>query len=360
MTTFESESHTILKTSSTYITLQNIADILSSTDNQELLKHRFKSSTVNWDYMVMVASRYLMLPAIYCQLQQKALLPYLPPDLVLYLEEITSLNRDRNQALLQQAWEVSELFNNAQIDFVFIKGAAILAHLIPTDIGARMVGDLDIVIAPNQAKKAFKLLEAHGYTKTIAFNYETKNFRHLPRQINPTRIGAIELHTEVLVYKHRGLIKPIELLERRQTVQGLQVPRSIDSIKIAVFTTQLNDHAHRYGTLHLKTIYDCLILGLPKTAKLLETLSAQPYANTFLELSSIYFPEFKPVFTTRYAEILRKYYVYKLKHPKLGSWFHHSLFTFHGLTARIKLVLYNNSYRTHILKNKFRLKKDEK
>ncbi|WP_299396398.1 nucleotidyltransferase family protein [uncultured Gelidibacter sp.] len=346
-----------MTTNPIYITIRHIADILNRQDNQHLLRKRFQESAVDWDHGVIIASQYLMLPALYCELKRKDLLSDIPSDLKLYLEEITSINRNRNKSLLKEADEISALFNQAQIDFVFIKGTVMLANLATEDIGARMVGDIDVVVHPDHIQQAYKLLQAHGYTDTIDFNYETKNFRHLPRQLNPNKIGAIELHSEVLIYQYKKLINIMELLKNKQTIRNLNVPSHEDSIKIAIYTTQINDHAHLFGHLNLKTIYDCLILDLYKKQHLLTNLSQRSYSNSFLELSSLYFPELKPINEKRYSKALKYYYKFKLINPKLGRLTYQSIYYFQQISKRLKLFLNNKSYRAHIFKNIIEFKK---
>lgn len=345
-----------MKTTSPFTTLQHIVDILSPQDNRGTLSKKFKNSEVNWDQVVIMASQYLMLPALYCELKRKDLLSDTPPDLLLYLEEITTMNRDRNKSLLIEAKEISSIFNQAQINYVFIKGTAMLAHLASDDVGARMVGDIDIVVQPNQLKHAFQLLETHGYTETIDFNYEPKNFRHLPRQINPDNIGAIELHSEVLLHKYRSHIDVTTLISYKQTVNGLYIPTEEDSIKIAIFTAQINDHGHLFANLNLKILYDCLRLGLHKNRRLLESLSQVTESNSFLELASIYLSALKPSKTISSSQYKKIYYSFKMENPRLGRIVHKTFYSVFEAFERVKLLIENKSYRAHILKNKLKCK----
>lgn len=347
-----------MTTTSHHLTLQHIAGILSFKDNQCQLAEQFKTS-VDWDHMVRLSSQHLMLPALYSQLKNKALLSYIPTELALYLEEIARLNSNRNIELYNEAKIISNLFEEAQIEHVFIKGAAIISHLAKGDIGTRMIGDLDIVIAAHQLLQAFNLLKDHGYTKTISFNYTPKNYRHLPRQINAEKLGAIELHREVLIHDYSTLININDLLKHKQKIQGLYVPRQEDSIKIAIYTTQINDHAHTFGNLHLKAIYDCLLLNLHSDTELIERLSAHKQANTFLELSGLYFPSLKPTITKRRSKGLRSYYFFKLKNPKLGGLIQRASYAIFIHSKRIKLILNNKSYRGHLLKKKIYLKQSD-
>lgn len=342
--------------SSTYLTLQQIADILSFKPNEVELAEYLSSHPIHWDGIVMVASQHLMLPALYCRLKAKNLLSYIPPDLEAYLEELTAINRNRNEELLTEAREVSELFDRAQIEHVFIKGIALIGGNTFHDRGERMIGDIDILIKPHQSQDAFDLLEYHGYTEKVSFNYELRDYRHLPRQINPNKMGAIELHIDLLIHKYSALIDKNALFQRKSRIHGISVPSSEDAIKIAILTTQINDHAHVLGYLKLKSTYDCLALGLQDTHDLLHELSHEKHSQSFLEMSSLFFPELTPSQTSPTSHRLKSYYLFKITHPTIGRVLQQTVALVHATSLRLKLFIGNKSYRMHILKNKLGLK----
>lgn len=336
----------------TFSTLQCITEILSFKTDAESLIPKFEAYEVCWDDVVRVSSYHLMLPALYCQLKAKKLLPYIPKDLELYLEKITAINRNRNEVLLNETLAISDLFNMAQIDHVFIKGIGLIAGNTFKDIGERMIGDIDIVVAPDQLQEAFDLLEANGYTERIAFDYEPINYRHLARQINPEKMGAVELHQEVLIHTYKHLIDKTLLLKNKQCINGINVPSAKDAIRIAILTTQINDKAHLFGYLKLKSIYDCLVLGLAHDKRLLHDLSTLKQSQSFLQLSSIFFSELKPTETNSYSRALEKYYYYRMSHPKIGKYLQKTLYMVDSVMDRLNLFLGNKSYRLHIIKNK--------
>lgn len=339
--------------------LQLIFDILSFKTNGNTLRSMIQTSEVNWDAVVTTASQHLMLPALYCQLKAKDLLQCIPTDLDLYLEELTAINRNRNEVLLTEAQAISELFHKASINHVFIKGIALIAGHTFKDIGERMIGDIDILVAPDQVHQGFTLLEDNGYTQTVAFNYTPKNYRHLSRQINPDKMGAVELHHDVLVHKYRRFVDTTQVLKQKQNIEGFSVPSFEDAIRIAIFTTQINDKAYFLGNVKFKSLYDCLALDLQHNKELLQILSRQKHAQSFLELSSIYVDELKPYPSSSHSKILKYYYTFKIRHPKLGTYSHKTLCLLDAIGQRIKLVVFNKSYRLHVLKNKLIFKKSK-
>jgi hypothetical protein len=126
-------------------TYQLIADTISKTLPAERLISRLESFS-NWEELVMVGSQQLLLPLLYRSLEQKGLIKNLPDDLADYLNEIHHINLNRNKAILHQLRDLHALFEKHHIDYVLIKGAAILVRLREEDLGLRMVGDIDLLI----------------------------------------------------------------------------------------------------------------------------------------------------------------------------------------------------------------------
>lgn len=97
---------------------------------------------LNWENIVNVSSGQFVLPTLYLQLKRNDLIKLLPNDLIEYLEEITELNRERNQAILKQAEKITECLNAFNIYPVFLKGVAHLLTKLYKDPAERMIGDI--------------------------------------------------------------------------------------------------------------------------------------------------------------------------------------------------------------------------
>lgn len=86
-----------------------------------------------------------------------------------------------NQILFHEFFKVMKLFNDADIQAITLKGAAQCMGYYH-DIGARVMGDIDILLPYNQAVSAVKLLLAEGWKfKDIQpeqFNERFLFFRH--------------------------------------------------------------------------------------------------------------------------------------------------------------------------------------
>lgn len=332
--------------------MQLIADVLSFENNQDALSEQIKNTAINWDHFVIMGSTHLMLPALYCRLKAKDLLTLIPEDLTIYLEEIAAINRGRNEVLLQEAHEISEVLNKAHIDHVFIKGIALIAGQVFKDPTERMIGDMDILVAQNQLQQAFDLLTKHGYTDTIDSVIESKYRRHLPRQVSPQKTGAVELHSEILKHEYKHLLPHEQVLKNKRMVQGIAIPSVEDCITITILARQINDRGHRYGYFNFKTIYDCLALQLPNHQKLLDKLNNDKYSQSFLHISNVFFNELKPSKSSFYSKLISRQFKLRLDNQFLGNLTHSVIKLSVNIQLRLKLLAYSKSYRTHLLRNK--------
>ncbi|MCK7590244.1 nucleotidyltransferase family protein [Subsaxibacter sp. CAU 1640] len=333
-------------------TFQLIIDILSFEISTEQLADYFTKNQIDWDLIVIVASEHLILPAVYCRLQQRSLLGFLPEDLTIYLKEITNLNRERNKTLLFEAKQVSHLFKSHQIEHVFVKGIALLAADYYQDHGERMIGDIDILVASKDIDRAFDLLTSAGYNKFLPFNYEVKNFRHKPRQISEKHLGAIELHHHLIRYEFRKLVDAQDFITDTKVVNQITVPKATNIVKNSVFAHQINDRCYFYNTLKLKILYDILVIEHQEEKPLLIGLAQQKYASRFIDLASIFVPKFKSNLLTVSQRHKQQLYLWSLDFPRFGKASHWLRVKYVAITERFKLIFFNNSYRRHIFERR--------
>ena len=334
-----------------------IADILSFNNNQEELTEHFKQTAIDWDAVVIIGSKHLMLPALYCKLKTKDLLHFIPEELQIYLEEITAINRGRNNTLLKEAHEISNIFKKENIEHVFIKGIALIAGNTFEDIAERMIGDIDILVTYKHIDLAFDILTKHGFLSDSSVSkYKQKNHRHLTRQISPQRFGAIELHSNVLINKYKHLIINEEVLKNKQIINNMAIPSNEDSIKIAILSLQINDKAYLLVYLAFKTIYDCLALNLISNQLLLQNLGNEKHFQSFLNIANIFFKELVSYKLSNRSIILKHYFVFRLNHPKLGHLIYFSVSTTIITFERLIRFLVNKSYRLYIFRHYFPMK----
>lgn len=336
----------------THQTLQDIADILSFESEKTLLKARLESDSTDWDHLVRVGSSHLVLPAIYCRLKAKKLLHVLPKEMESYLKEITALNRERNQQLLAEAQQISQWFQEAGIDHVFLKGTAMLASGYYKDVAERMVGDLDILIQKNQLIIAKQLLESMNYHKHHNLIYLPKGHRHIPPMTCKSTIGAVELHDNLLIKRARHYISLEKFLNTKQIKNGVAIPSNKNLIHHSILNFQINDKGFTHNLLSLKFMYDFSVI-LKEIDKLEIT---NKYLESFLGMCAIFFSDKKNYNSKSYAKA-QKLYFFRIKYPFVWHYYVQIHVFFNENYKRLKFAFdinyWNYLFKKIILKEAF-------
>ncbi len=93
------------------------------------------------------------------------------------------------QLMMRDASAILRLFNDAGIDTMLLKGAALNASIYP--LGLRPMKDIDIVIRPEQTEKALSLLKDEGWEHEFP---QPKKMRDLSHACHLTKTSNLDLH----------------------------------------------------------------------------------------------------------------------------------------------------------------------
>lgn len=230
--------------------------------NGKIEKKYFSSKQAFWDKLIMVGSTNLLLPAIYSSFIEKKLDKDLPEELNTFLEKIYELNKHRNNLIFKQIKKIGDCFNQNNIEYVFLKGAAILLHKPYNALNKRMIGDIDILVVENDLLRAQQILKKNGYENVkseLAFFEDLliKNARHLNRISHKDFISAVEIHRYLLDYNKIHLLKSNEILkEKIKTSEGYWTPSKFHMWKHAILNLQYNDQGLLFNYINLKSFLD--------------------------------------------------------------------------------------------------------
>jgi len=227
--------------------------------NRDLVEKKIKLEIVDWDAVVKVSTTHYVFPALFCNLKRTDFLHYLPTDLVEYMKHITDLNRERNQEIIKEAKEINELLLSNNITPIFLKGTGNLLEGLYEDIAERMVGDIDFLVDKNQVETAFNLLKKHGYTNKISELFE--DHRHIPRITHPEKIGAIEIHKDMLRKEKATFFNYKTVKDSLLTTNNITILSIENQIKLTVFSKLINDNAYFLKSINLRGAYDVFLLG---------------------------------------------------------------------------------------------------
>ena len=299
---------------------------------------------VDFDELVKISSSNLMLPTLYLNLKKRGDLSLLPTDLKNYLEQIHKLNYKRNEILLDEITSLSKILNENDIQHVFIKGSSYLISNVYSDIGARMIGDIDFLIYKKNHKKCEKVLYENGFKDLVNFSFiET---RHLIRKVSSDKNFAIEPHIS-LFNKENEVLRSQEILDRMLKINGVNVPNFKDQYLYNILFNQINDHGQISLNISYRNIYDTIQLWKMFNEEIKINKYINVYFTVLKELKINFYKEikFKNDFITSFRIKLKK-----TKFDKLDYLISKVFIKFPLIIRQMNLFFLNSKYRTYIFK----------
>jgi hypothetical protein len=113
-----------------------------------------RRDAVDWGRLLYMANLHFCAPLWFVRLQQDDLLPLLPLDLQTYLDYLHKANEERQEAFRQAAIDIVSSFEEHSIPVILLKGAATFCDDLYADLGARMMGDLDLLVEGHRLEPA--------------------------------------------------------------------------------------------------------------------------------------------------------------------------------------------------------------
>lgn len=321
-------------------------ELKASPSNKSALIAKMGTGQVLWDDVVKIASKHLVLPLIYIRLEEHNLLSYLPDELRAYLEEITRLNRERNKVLLSEVEQLNKLLSDKDIKPIFLKGTALLIKGLYSDIGERMIADIDILVAPEKMEEAAELLIEIGY-KALA-DYDSEMFeqlKHYPRLVHPSRNFGVEIHKDVIENRRDRKLLFNHFDENKDCVEPYYIPSTENLILHSMINCQINDFGYILGTINLRQQYDLLILSQIKSIE--PVINAFPYfnrqLNAYLIKTHYIFKNTKSLSykTTLRSKLLLVHISFRLKYPRFFNFVSGTRYTLYKIYKDFALFCSN-------------------
>ncbi|MBO3115761.1 nucleotidyltransferase family protein [Winogradskyella sp. DF17] len=339
-------------------TYRAIAHILNLDTSQSELEALLRQPDFDWDAIVVEGSKHLVLPAMYCSLKRKQLLHCLPEELESYLQELTSINRNRNEAIKLQTLHIIELFTEHNINYVLLKGTALLMANVYEDIGERMIGDIDILVEQSQLTEAFRLLEQQDYVPIdTTFGEKYVEHKHLPRLKTDVFIAAVELHRKVFMdYEHKAL-SPHNLLSQKQLVDGAWLPNKHHVLLHNILNFQISDYGFQFKAIGFRTVYDHLLITARLTTKFSNSNLNNRNIASFLSYHNELFNQ-SLYANSRLSYFQKKYFNFRLEHTSFDRLRRRIIYTMNYLKLigrRIGFFLTKKDYRKSLWADRKRI-----
>ncbi|WP_298780232.1 nucleotidyltransferase family protein [uncultured Polaribacter sp.] len=322
--------------------------------NKILVEDHLKSENVDWDAVVKLSTAHYVFPALYCNLKRANFLHYLPKELVNYMIHITDLNRERNQQIIDQAKEINTLLLDNNITPIFLKGTGSLLEGLYEDIAERMVGDIDFIVNKNHSLKSFNILKENSYSAHID---QLNDHRHLSRLIHKDKIGALEIHKELLIENFADEFNYDYIKTDSQIINEVNVMSYQNQLCLSIIAKQINDSGMHFKNIALRNAYDVFLLSKKTEAKKAfnQFNKLKNPLNNFLALcfevfnkvDSLQYQENKE--TKKYVSIFKRHLVDESLGKKKYKNTSRKLF----IKSRFNIIyksIFNKSYRNWLIK----------
>ena len=211
-------------------------------------------NNINFEKLITLTSGHLMLPALFYNIQKKKAAYLFPEDFIDYIKNIFAINKARNEILLDEAKELSELLVKNNIKHIFLKGTALLLSNVFEDIGERMIGDIDFIIQGKDEEKIKKVLKYNNNCKSEKLSlWRLFKPTHLPRLVRENKTIAIEAHLELLESRHRWIFNSKVLRDNfNEELKTIMTPSTSFLFDHCIYALQIRDkgffipyHGHR-------------------------------------------------------------------------------------------------------------------
>ncbi len=195
-----------------------LALFLSPTLNENTLLQIHSAigkEQIIWINILQLSGTERCTPLLYVRLHQHDLFYKLPTVVQSIITKAYQNNLNRNNTLKDGLIKLLAEFEKHNINSLLLKGAATFCDNYYGDPGARVMGDLDILVHPEQIEKCKAILITQGYIEVpdpgMTLDGLATDIRHhqIPAYRHPITNAIIEIHFNVS-YGQAGRVVPTE------------------------------------------------------------------------------------------------------------------------------------------------------
>ncbi|MEJ2700089.1 MAG: nucleotidyltransferase family protein [Desulfuromonadales bacterium] len=173
-----------------------------------------------WVTLLALANLHRVTLLWYLRLQQHGLTERIPADLRDYLDALLEQNRSRNRNLLIVLEPCLGAFSREGVEVILLKGAAALGDDLYADVGARIMGDGDLLIRADQQIQVDQVLQDLGF-QVAPESQENPFYRqhhHLPPYQYPEWQVCLEIHGGITDFAEKRAFPTERLFARAEAV----------------------------------------------------------------------------------------------------------------------------------------------
>jgi hypothetical protein len=259
-----------------WVAFQNICKIYAETITLAELEN------CNWEKIVEISSQHLVAPALHKHLSlQKSI----PDDVRDYFSAMHEMNADRVRIQAAGLKALVARLQKNKIEPVLLKGAANLVSQAYGDVGARFMGDIDMIVQAHQHQQAYQILHELGYhPDSDAPDWKGHVSHHEEMVMNAETGLGVELHRSIAPPWLQSLL-PVETFLQRSVLvnfekQNYRVLSYEDRIIHCIVHAQLHHDLHLVGGASLRALFDLKAITNSAAARG-ETIDWQKIATHF-------------------------------------------------------------------------------
>jgi Uncharacterised nucleotidyltransferase len=251
--------------------LVDILSVSSDTDTNARLRLRLIGNAASWQTLADLAEAQGVMPLLVWALRRRSLLLPVPSRIAsaaagqhptVQLEASYQRHMERRQRQRDQLAGIIAALNRAGIEPLLLKGSRYLMAPASTWREARDMRDLDFLLRPEEAERAFDALVAEGYRADPNFG---PTDQHLPELWKSDYPSAVELHVDALAFSARAILATADLWRRGRRSSNehgafVVLPDEWHLLH-ALIHHQVSDHGYARHVLALKPLWEFAMLG---------------------------------------------------------------------------------------------------
>ncbi len=247
--------------------INSFSGALSATgirNMQKKLKTKFLQNEDILYRFIHLSSNHLVLPAVYFRLKKLGLIKYFPDDFAAHLNDIYTLNVQRNEKILQQINEINQHLQTENIEPVYLKGTANLLDHLYSDSGDRLIGDIDFLVRDKDFIKTAEILLKNGYTKDLKIYDDIESLKDYPRLHRDDVPAPIEIHRLPVIPKYSKEFNPEVIFKNKKQITdkiNCFVPSDKHKLIHTFIHSQLSNGGHKLKMVPLRDLYDTFLLS---------------------------------------------------------------------------------------------------
>lgn len=237
--------------------------ILDNKKASQKVCNSVKQNKVNWQKVIELSSGWLVIPALYNNLEKQQLWEHIPEDIFLYLKTVHEMSEERTISMQADIRKVYGYLREHNIPVIALKGAAYHVNKLYNGVTFRIESDIDLLIPDNYLTKSYSLLKSNGFyaPKEHEKQWEKRPVgHHLPALLNKSGV-EVEIHQFLYPYRLTTLLSSAEVWDDAIKYDNLPAsPSPTHMIMLILLHSVMGDNGYCSHTLSLRVAQDTLLI----------------------------------------------------------------------------------------------------